>query len=263
MKAIRGRSLNARLTIIFRARLALVLAALGIMVGLAMERHLKGTGPRHPDGGIAHLSRRTYAALADARIARQLRLCQASVFECRSPGVRSVAGCQGPPVLGALCCVAPSDNLALQKNQSRTNGTPHERNRSETILPGAGSPFPAFSGRPGRDIVARSRLATYDEQQRPSWKPATRAAVGVLISGHAEISVTDNTGTGRSSPSSGPAMCLWRHVAAHRRTPRRRRHRRQPLLRPVDPAGGVQRRHPDQSKAVGYLSRLLAERTRP
>lgn len=53
--------MNARLTILFSCASALVLAALGIMVGLAMERHLKELD-RDTLRGKLHLSRRTYAA---------------------------------------------------------------------------------------------------------------------------------------------------------------------------------------------------------
>ncbi len=111
-------------------------------------------------------------------------------------------------------------------------------------------------------IVIKSRLATYEGNEAMLETGDEGRSIGVMISGHAEISLTDNTGTRSVISQLGPgdvfgvmSLLTGEPIAADVIAG----NRCFVLMIPRDVFNTQILTNP---KAVGYLSRLLAERTR-
>lgn len=111
-------------------------------------------------------------------------------------------------------------------------------------------------------IVIKSRLATYEGNEAMLETGDEGRSIGVMISGHAEISLTDNTGTRSVITQLGPgdvfgvmSLLTGEPIAADVIAG----NRCFVLMIPRDVFNTQILTNP---KAVGYLSRLLAERTR-
>src|SRR6185369_4818837 len=122
--------------------------------------------------------------------------------------------------------------------------------------------FETFPADKVEEIVIKSRLATYEGNEAILETGDEGHCIGVLISGHAEISTSDNTGTRSVIAQLAPgevfgvmSLLTGERLAADVIAG----NRCFVLLIPQDVFNQYILTNP---KAVGYLSRLLAGRTR-
>jgi len=105
------------------------------------------------------------------------------------------------------------------------------------------------------EIVAGTQLATFEGNEAILETGDEGRFIGVVISGLAEISVSDNTGTrsvisqlGEGDVFGVMSLLTGERIAADRRAHRRGCHRRHPLFRALDSGRGLSRIHPDQAQ---------------
>ena len=122
--------------------------------------------------------------------------------------------------------------------------------------------FENFSADKVEEIVLRSRLATYEGNEAILETGDEGRFIGVMISGHAEISLTDNTGTRTviSQLEPGDVFGVMSLLTGDRLVADVIAGNRCFVL--MIPQEVFNAHILTNPKAVGYLSRLLAERTR-
>jgi signal-transduction protein with cAMP-binding, CBS, and nucleotidyltransferase domain len=111
--------------------------------------------------------------------------------------------------------------------------------------------FENFPADKVQEIVIKSRLATYEGNEAILETGDEGKFIGVVISGHAEISMTDNTGTRSviSQLQAGDVFGVMSLLTGDRIVADVIAGNA--LLCPDDPASGIQHRHPDQPKGAG------------
>jgi acetate kinase len=122
--------------------------------------------------------------------------------------------------------------------------------------------FESFSADKVEEIVIKSRLATYEGNEAILETGDEGRSIGVVISGHAEISMSDNTGTRNviTQLESGDVFGVMSLLTGDRIIADVIAGNRCFVL--MIPQEVFNTHILTNAKAVGYLSRLLAERTR-
>ena len=122
--------------------------------------------------------------------------------------------------------------------------------------------FENFSADKVEEIVIKSRLATYEGNEAILETGDEGRFIGVVISGHAEISMTDNTGTRNviSQLESGDVFGVMSLLTGDRIIADVIAGNRCFVL--MIPQEVFNTHILTNAKAVGYLSRILADRTR-